>query len=648
MTDKKKQIEKLVVDLNKYNYYYHVLDSPLIADKDYDKLYYTLVDLEKETGYILPDSPTQRVGDVVSDKFQKHKHETQLFSLDKAQSFGELEDWINKVLTSFPKSLFTLEYKFDGLRLALTYEGGYLVNASTRGNGLIGEDVTNQVRTIRSVPLSIPFKGHIVVEGEGIILISELEKYNKTSAGPLKNARNAVAGAIRNLDPKVTASRKLDFFAYGIPVIEGKEFSTQVELQEFLKENHFLVGDFFVLCSTVEEIEKNIEKIDALRTSLDILIDGMVIKINEIETRKKLGSTIRFPRWALAYKFEALEVTTKILDVIWQVGRTGKITPLAVLEPVEIAGATISRATLNNYDDILRKKVKKNSLVFLRRSNEVIPEILGIAQEFENSTPIEKIDLCPSCGKRLCEIGANLFCQNPDCPDQIKESIVHFCSRDAFNIEGIRDKIVELFYSTLNIRRVDEIFDITKEDLEKLPSFKDKKVANLLDAIKKAKTIEFANFIYALGISNVGIKTAKDLAKRFDSLNELMAAKEEELAKINDIGDVIATCIVEFFASSNNQLIIQNLLKHVTILYHKVVGGVFENKTIVLTGTLPTLSRNEATKLIENNGGKVSSSVSRSTSFVLAGDNPGSKLAKAQELGIKVLDEVEFLSLINI
>ena len=649
MENKKEQIEKLVADLNKYNYYYHVLDSPIIADKDYDKLYYKLVDLEKETGYVLPDSPTQRVGDQVSDKFTKHRHEVQLFSLDKAQSFDELREWTSKVKQSFPNCLFTLEYKFDGLRLALTYDNGYLTNASTRGNGLIGEDVTSQVRTIRSVPLSIGFKGHLVVEGEGIMLLSELEKYNQTSSGPLKNARNAVAGAIRNLDPKVTASRRLDFFAYGVPVIEGQEFATQIELQEFLKENHFLVGDFFEVCSTEEELEKFIHEIDEKRTELDILIDGMVIKINEIPIRKILGNTIRFPKWALAFKFEALEVTTTVLDVLWQVGRTGKVTPLAVLEPVEIAGATISRATLNNYDDIIRKNVKKDSLVFIRRSNEVIPEILGLAQEFEYSKPIEKIKVCPSCGATLEEIGPNLYCPNIDCPAQIKEKLVHFCSRDAFNIEGIRDKTVDLFYDTLGVRSVADIFHLKKEELASLPAFKDKKVGNLLSSIEKSKKIEFANFIFALGINNVGIKTAKDLAKKYHTFKELMSATQADLAQITDIGDVVAECITDFFGDEFNKKVLARLFSAgVEIIYPKVSGGVLNGKTFVLTGTLPSLTRNEATKLIEDNGGKVSGSVSKLTDFVLAGESAGSKLDKANELGVKVLSEEEFLSMINI
>ncbi len=648
--DIKEKIEKLVADLNKYNYYYHVLDAPIVSDKDYDKAYYTLVDLEKQTGYILPDSPTQRVGDMVNERFEKHTHEAHLYSLDKAQTPAELDDWVSKIKASYPNTEFTLEYKFDGLRLALTYDNGILVNAATRGNGLIGEDVTAQVKTIRSVPLSIPFKNHIVVEGEGIMLLSELEKYNKTTDGPLKNARNAVAGAIRNLDPKVTASRNLDFFAYGIPVIENKKFKTQVELRQFLIDNRFCVGDFFEVRKNTNEIMEVINQIGKARDVIDILIDGVVIKINDMATREELGFTIRFPKWALAYKFEALEVTTYIRDVIWQVGRTGKMTPLAILDPVDIAGATISRATLNNWDDILRKKVKINSLVFLRRSNEVIPEILGLAQDFPDSKEIEKITTCPSCGAKLVNNGVNLFCPNKDnCPGQLKERIIHFCSRDAMNIEGIRDKTIDLFYDKLNIRTVDDLYKLTSADLEGLENYKDKKINNLINSIEKSKNIPFQNFIFALGIANVGKKTASDLAKTFDNFESLAKANVQELSAIRDIGEVVANSIVDYFAYPRNKEIIQNLFHSgVKIEYTNVVASTkFAGKTFVLTGTLPHLTRNEATKLIEQNGGSVSSSVSKQTSFVLAGESTGSKYEKAKLLGITIIDEDEFLSMIN-
>ena len=482
------------------------------------------------------------------------------------------------------------------------------------------------------------------------MLLSELDAYNKKTDGPLKNARNAVAGAIRNLDPKVTASRNLDFFAYGVPVIHGKAFKTQVELRQFLIDNRFLVGEFFEVRSTRTEIREVINYLYRQRDVIDILIDGAVVKINEMSTREELGFTIRFPKWALAYKFEALEVTTYIRDVIWQVGRTGKVTPLALLDPVDISGATIKRATLNNWDDILRKQVKINSLVFLRRSNEVIPEILGLAQDFPDSKVIKKIEYCPVCKTKLVEIGANLFCPNKDnCQGQLTEKLIHFCSRDAMNIEGIRDKIVDLLYTKLNIKTIDQLYDLTQEKLESLDNFKDKKSSNILASIEKSKNIDFPNFIYALGINNVGIKTAKDLARKYPDFTSLKEASLEDLASIRDIGEVVGQSIVDFFSSKKNIEIIENLFKKgVTIKYSTASkSGKFKDKIFVLTGTLPNLTRQEATKLIEENGGSVSSSVSKNTTYVLAGESTGSKYDKAIALKIAILNEDEFMSLLN-
>ena len=650
MQDKRKEIEKLVQDLNKYSYHYHVLDQPLVADVEYDRLYYYLVELEKQTGYILPDSPTQRVGDVLGDKFAKVNHKVQLFSLDKAQNFAELEHWYRGVIEVSPNAQFTIEYKFDGLRLALTYENGLLTQAATRGNGSIGEDVTLQVRTIRSVPLSIPFKGKIIVEGEGIMLLSELDKYNATCDGPLKNARNAVAGAIRNLDPKVTASRNLDFFAYGIPYVEGREFHSQVELREFLKECRFQVGDFFEVRTSLQDIESVITQIGDSRDHIDILIDGAVIKLDDIAMRDVLGYTIRFPKWALAYKFPALEVTTKVLDVIWQVGRTGKLTPLAKLEAVDIAGATVRRATLNNWDDIIRKDVKINSVVFIRRSNEVIPEILGVAEHCDNSVDIPMPTVCPQCGTALVRNGVHIFCPNTDnCPGQLKERLIHFCSRNAMNIEGIRDKTVDLFFNDLRVHTVDQIYNIQSRDLLKLEKFKDKKTNNLIQSIEASKKINFANFIFALGISNVGLKTAKDLAKTYPTFEALATTTMDQLCAIPDVGEIVASSIIEYFNYAKNMQIIRNLFKSgVTIIYPGAKdSAILAGKTFVLTGTLPTLSRSEATKLIEDNGGNVSSSVSKNTSFVLLGADAGSKLDKAKALGITCIDENEFLSMLS-
>lgn len=651
MEEIKQQLEKMVADLNKYSYYYHVLDKPIVSDADYDKLYYKLVDLEKQTGIILPDSPTQRVGDMVKEGFKKQKHIAPLYSLDKAQNFDELDAWANKILDEFPKTKFTVEYKFDGLQLALTYEKGFLKQAVTRGNGTVGEDITSQVKTIRSVPLSIPYKQKIVVNGEGIMLLSELEKYNKNTDEPLKNARNAVAGSIRNLDPKVTASRKLDFFAYGVPYIEGKEFETQTELYQFLKDNNFLVNDFFEVTDSLNKIHKIVDEINEKRESLDILIDGLVVKVNEISTRKELGYTIRFPKWALAYKFVPLEVTSVVKKVIWQVGRTGKITPLAVIEPVELAGATIKRATLNNWDDIVRKQVGINALVFVRRSNEVIPEILGLAQKLENFKEIEKPVFCPCCNSKLQQRGVHIFCPNyKQCPDQLKERIIHYCSRDAMSIEGVRDKTIDVFYEELNIRTIDDLYRLKADNLLKLEKFKDKKTSNLLGSIEKSKKANFSNFIYALGIANVGIKTAKDLARKYASFDELQNATMEDLSNIKDIGNIVANSICEYFNDEYNKQIFNNLFNlGVKIEYPNKTdtNSAFKDKTFVITGTLPTLSRSQATKMIENGGGIVSSSVSKNTDYVLLGAEPGSKYEKAKTLGIKIIDEEEFLSLLK-
>lgn len=653
MEDIKKQIEQLVADLNKYNYYYHVLDQPIVSDADYDKLYYKLVDLEKKTGIILNDSPTQRVGDTIAEGFKKSEHLVQLYSLDKAQNFGELDDWAKKILKEFPQTTFAVEYKFDGLRLALTYENGYLQQAVTRGNGFVGEDITAQVRTIRSVPLSIPYKQKLVVDGEGIILLSELENYNKKSGDGLKNARNAVAGSIRNLDPKVTASRKLDFYAYGVPYIEGKTFATHQELYHFLKENKFLINHFFRITSDLDEMHKIIAEIDEKRTSLDVLIDGIVIKVNEMKTREQLGYTIRFPKWAIAYKFAPLEVTSVIRDVIWQVGRTGKVTPLALLDPVELAGATVSRATLNNWDDIQRKKVGINALVFVRRSNEVIPEILGLAQKPENFREIEKPEICPSCGTKLVKRGAvNIYCPNYEhCPEQLKERIIHFCSRDAMDIEGIRDKTIDTFYNKLNIRTVSDLYKLKPDDLIELEKFKDKKTNNLIQSIQKSKNVHFANFIYALGIANVGIKTAKDLAKKYGSFEDLRNATAEDLSSIRDIGGIVANSIREYFEIDFNKKILNELFEAgLKIRYpdkKKMENGIFTGKTFVLTGTLPTLKREEATKMIEDNGGKVSSSVSKETDYLLMGADAGSKYEKAKGLGTKIVEEEEFMAMLS-
>lgn len=646
--DKIKRIKELITLINKLNYHYYVLDDPLIADREYDFIYDELVRLEKETGIVLPDSPTSQVGDTVLEGFKKHTHISKLFSLDKCNNFEELESWINSINKVYGDIDYTVEYKYDGLKMTITYENGELVCAATRGNGYIGEDVTKQVLTIKSVPIRIPYKNKLVVEGEAMMKLSVLNEYNKTAIEPLKNARNAAAGAIRNLDPKVTGSRNLSMFFYGIPYIEGKTFNTNVELMQFLKENDFPTYDFFKIENSISKIEEQIDFIDKDKKNLDILIDGVVIKVNDFKIREKLGVTAKFPKWAVGYKFEAQELTTTLNNVVWQVGRTGKLTPIGEVDPVELAGATIKRATLNNYGDILRKGVKINSKVFVRRSNEVIPEILKVATTDETCYDVDKPTHCPSCGAELIEDGANLFCTNfYGCPEQIEDRINHFCQRNAMNIEGISGKTITLLRENLDVKSIKDLYTITKQDLLKLDKFKDKKADNLISQIEKSKSPKFANFIFSLGINGVGEKTAKDLAKHFENINDLKCATLDDLVQIDEIGSVIAQNIYDYFNNENQLNQLQSLFDAgITIDYPKLEiskNDAFTGKTIVLTGDLEHFSRSELTSKLEEYGAKVTSSVSKKTDLVIVGDNAGSKLNKAKELGIKIMYEPELM-----
>ena len=644
--DKIERIKNLITEINKHNYNYYVLDNPTIADREYDAIYDELVRLEKETGIVLPDSPTKQVGDVVLEGFKKHTHLQKLYSLDKCNTFEELETWINGINKVYGNQLYTMEYKFDGLQMTITYENGKFVSAATRGNGFIGEDVTNQVLTIKSVPLFINFKGKVVVQGEAMMKLSVLAEYNKTALEPLKNARNAAAGAIRNLDPRVTGSRNLSMFFYGVPYIEGKKFETHLELVEFLKSNGFPVFDYMESKTDVLSIEDEINKIDSYKKDLDILIDGVVIKVNDFKVRDKLGYTSKFPKWAVAYKFEAQELTTTLNNVVWQVGRTGKLTPIAEVSPIELAGATVKRATLNNYGDILRKGVKINSKVFVRRSNEVIPEILGVAEHMPNSFDIKKPETCPCCGTTLVEDGAHLFCPNfYGCAEQIDDRINHYASRNAMNIEGLSEKTISLLRENLNVKTVADLYKITQSDLLGLEKFKDKKSDNLVLSIENSKNPEFYRFIFALGINGVGERTAKDLAKKFASLTELLNASIESLVEIDEIGLITAENIYNFLHDKNQIDLINELISvGINIKYpelEQTFNAELTNKTIVITGDFEHFSRTQLTNKLESYGAKVTSSVSKKTDLVVVGNNPGSKLNKAQELGVKVMFEPE-------
>ena len=648
--EKIKKMEELIREIEKHNYNYYVLDNPTISDSEYDKLYYSLVDLEKETGIILPYSPTQRVGDTVLEGFTKKRHEVPLYSLNKVRDFSDLEEWCNDMRKVDKTTDFAVEYKFDGLNLVIEYENGLFKSATTRGNGSIGEDVSLQVKTIKTVPLQIKFKGRLIVQGEGMMTNKSFAQYNKTATEKLKNPRNAVAGAIRNLDVKETAKRNLDFFCYSILLCEGEKFTTQKQMHEFLVENGFQTGNYFKICTDVKEIIHCINEIDLVKSKLDVMIDGMVIKVNNVAPREEIGFTAKFPKWAIAYKFEAQEATTLLKNVVWQVGRSGRVTPIAELEPVELAGATIRRATLNNIDDIRRKDVYINARVFVRRSNEVIPEIMGLAEKNENSVEIVEPDLCPCCKSKLVKRGPLLYCENHlGCRDQVVDRLSHFTSREAFNIEGLSEKTIEALYDNLGVRKESDLFKLKLEDLLKLENFQEKKSKNIINSLQNSKNVEFYRFLLALGIAEVGVKTAKDIAKHFKTLENLKNASKEEILKIDDIGEIIADNIYNFFKERYNIDEIDSLfgcgvkIKEVELLQ---TNPNITGKTFVLTGTL-TKPRGEVETLIESLGGKTSSSVSKNTDYVLAGESAGSKLDKARALGVRIINEEEFNDLLK-
>ena len=642
-------MQELVDKLNTYARAYYVEDAPLISDGEYDALEAELIALEKETGTVLPDSPTHRVGGEPLEKFEEHRHLGRLWSLDKVRTLDGIREWMDRVkrlLGLEEDPLYALEYKFDGLTINLTYENGVLVQGATRGNGVIGEAILPQLKTIRSLPLTIPFVGRMEVQGECIMRLSVLEKYNKTAREPLKNARNAAAGALRNLDPQVTAERNLSCFCYNVGYIEGKTLTDHKEMIAFLRENGFPVSPFIHYGHGADEFIEIIDKVAEERDRLDFLIDGMVIKVCDFDQREQLGYTEKFPRWAMAYKFAAEEATTTIESVSWEVGRTGKLTPVAHVEPVDLCGVTVSNATLNNWDDICRKQVGIGSRVFIRRSNDVIPEILGAVPGDTPKAPVEKPEVCPFCGAHVEHRGVHLYCTNPlSCRPQIISRLAHFASRDAMDIETFADKTAEQLFNELNVATIPELYTLRRDRLLGLEGFKEKKAQNLLTALENSKHRPLSAFLNALGIPNVGLKTARDLSLTFGSLDKLRNATYEELIAIEDVGEVVANSVLSFFHDPRISQQIDDLIAYGVSpeADRAATDSPISGKTIVVTGTLPTLSRKEAEDLIMSHGGKAAGSVSKKTDYVLAGEAAGSKLTKAQQLGIPVIDEQTLL-----
>ena len=657
--DERHLMRELVDQLNEASHRYYDLNEPAMSDDAWDAMYAQLRALEEKTGERLPDSPTRRVGGEIMEGFEPHRHIARLWSMDKAQSVEEIRAWAQRAqkLTQeaggLPENEYCIEYKLDGLTLNLTYEDGTLIQAATRGNGEVGEAILPQAMTIRTVPLTIPFKGRMEVQGECIMRLSQLERYNQTAAEPLKNARNAAAGALRNLDPKVTASRHLDAFFYQVGYIEGIHFDTQKDMLRFLTDNGFSVSPFVRYVDTIDEALEVILTIERERETLDFLIDGATVKVTDMRTREVLGTTDKFPRWSVAFKFAAQETVTKLENVSWELGRTGKLTPLAHLVPVEICGVTVKRATLNNYSDICRKRVRIGSDVWVRRSNDVIPEIMGVVWEGEGEAPETDIlppQTCPACGGALTQRGAHLFCLNRQtCKPQAIARMAHFASRQGMDIEAFSEKTADLFYDQLQVRSAADLYTLKKEQMVALKGFGAKKADKLLAELEKSKQCELDAFLFAIGIPNIGKKTARDLMAHFGSLEALMNATQEELVQMEDVGEIVAASITDFFRDEENYAFVQRLLELGVSPESRAqedAGTLFEGMTFVLTGTLPTLTRAEAEEIIRSNGGKASGSVSKKTSIVLAGESAGSKLTKAQALGVRIMDEAEFLQIV--
>lgn len=662
-TNDLQRMRELIDKLNEASRRYYDQNESDISDDEWDAMYAELRGLEEKTGERMADSPTRRVGGAVMEGFEQHRHIARLWSMDKAQSEDEILAWAQRCekqtndAGGLPKNSYCVEYKLDGLTVNLTYDGGKLVQAATRGNGEIGEAILPQAMTIRTIPLTIPFTGRMEVQGEGIMRLSELKKYNETAAEPLKNARNAAAGALRNLDPQVTASRHLDAFFYQIGYIEGRSFETQQDMLAFMKENGLSISPFVRPAQTIEEALEAVHEIEQKRETLDFLIDGATIKITDMRTREVLGTTDKFPRWSIAFKFPAQETVTKLLKITWEVGRTGKLTPLAHLSPVDICGVTVKRATLNNYDDICRKRVRIGSEVWVRRSNDVIPEIMGVVWDGEGEAPetdIQPPTVCPACGGELVKLredGVHLFCLNrTSCRPQAIARMAHFASRQGMDIETFSTRTAGLFYDELGVRSAADLYHLDREKLVALKGFGEKKAEKLFAELEKSKDCELDAFLFAIGIPNIGKKTAYDLMAHFGTLEALMGASEQELVDVEDVGGIVAASITEYFADEENRRFVNRLLEagvRPQMHAQQDAGTLFEGMTFVLTGTLPTLSRAQAQEMIRKNGGKATGSVSKKTNIVLAGESAGSKLDKARELGVRIIDEAQFLQMIE-
>lgn len=674
----KKRIEKLREEINFHNYRYYVLDNPVISDAEYDRLMRELESLEKQFRHLItPTSPTQRVGAPPLEKFEEVRHTVPMLSLANAFEEEEVKEFdarVKRFLGITRDIEYCAELKMDGVSVELIYEDGHFTTGSTRGDGFVGENVTQNLKTIKSIPMTLMLKKgetpprRLEVRGEVYLPIKPFQELNlkreRSGDAVFANPRNAAAGSLRQLDSSITAQRPLDIYCWGVGQLTGQTFSTQWDLLEGLKNWGFKINPHRRRCKNIEEVLKYHREMDELREKLPYEIDGVVIKVNSLSLQQALGTIARSPRWALAFKFKPKQVTTKILKIEVNVGRTGALTPTAVLEPVHVGGVTVSSATLHNQDEIDRKDIRIGDTVIVQRAGDVIPEVVKVIIE-KRSGGEEKFQLpdrCPVCDSEVDRPKGEAVarCTGIACPAKLKETIIHFASRDAMNIEGLGEKIVEQLVDKGLIRDYADLFALTLDDILKLERMGPKLANNILTAIQNSKKTTLERLIYALGILHVGEHIAKLLAKakkinsslKFPRLDDLSRASVEELTDVNGIGEKIASSIVKFFHQPQNQKVIRKLkelgVEHpVQAAHPQVKDRKLEGRTFVFTGTLKALSREEAESKVEALGGRASSSVSKKTDFMVAGEEPGSKYEKARELGVKILSEEEFLEMLK-
>lgn len=655
----KRRIDELRELLAHHSFLYYVEDAPQISDYEYDKLFYELVALEeKYPEFDSPTSPTKRVGGKALDKFEKVTHAVKMGSLADVFSYDEVRDFVAKTNEKLGKAtVFSVEPKIDGLSVSLVYENGRFSLGSTRGDGTVGENVSENLKTVRTIPMKtkdalphLEVRGEVYMPREAFAALNE--KREAEGEQLFANPRNAAAGSLRQLDSKVTASRRLDIFVFNVQAAEGIEFSSHIESLEYLKSQGFHIIDGIRRASSAGEIISAIEEIGAARDNLPYDIDGVVIKADSLAERKLLGENISTPKWAIAYKFPPEQKQTKLTDIIIQVGRTGVLTPNARLEPVRLAGTVVSRATLHNIDFIRERDIRIGDTVTLQKAGDIIPEIICVDKSKRNGSevPYEMPTHCPSCGEPVIrDDEAATRCTNASCPAQLERHITHFASRDAMNIDGMGPAVVRLLIASGLIHNVADIYSLSAGEIEGLDRMGKKSAENLIAAIEHSKSAGLDKLIYALGIRQVGEKAARSLAEAFPDIELLFSASEEQISAIYDFGDISAHYIVNFFAHPQTRVLVDELKSRGVKTTYEVQkrGNIFEGMTFVLTGTLPTMRRDEASRLIEENGGKVSSSVSAKTSMVLAGEDAGSKLTKAQSLGVRIISEEELLSMLG-